>query len=437
MLIFKKKQKRLALAILMGLSIASTSLVANPTNAYAAEQLGYNIPITAEFKDTTIVDTLDALSRLSGIPIVVNGTLTDKVTINSDGQPLSVIINNIAQAFDLSYSERDGMIVISTKENVSNKITKSFKLNYMDLYEAKADITTFIDSDKISVSTIDNSITVTGNASAISNVESLLKTKDVKQKQVTLQVKFVELNKSDETKFGANFVNGHFGELKKGTPWSFVYDAQMVANGTDNTGKTIARPTVSTINGKEATINLADRVPILTTTTSNNDTTTTVDYQDVGVILKVTPRINEDTGYVTMSLNPSVSTITGRVQNNNVSAPQISTRSVTTNLRCKSGQTIILGGLLKKDDIQSISKIPFLGDLPILGKIFQYKDHTNDETELVVMVTPIVEGDENNTLVAHYLNEEKNTASIHNDGTMNHINQTDRRGNDNTKTKRI
>ena len=436
MLNLKKNQKKLALTILLGLSVTTSSLLYNSNNVFAAEHLGDNVPVTAEFKDTTIVDTMDALSRLSGIPIVVNGTLTDKVTINSDGQPLSVIINNIAKAFDLSYSEHDGMIVISTKENESNKITKTFKVNYMDLDEAKADITTFIDSDKISVSPLDNSVTVTGNASAINNVESLLKSKDVKQKQVTLQVKFVELSKSDETKFGANFVNGHFGELKKGTPWSFVYDAQMIANGTDNTGKTIARPTVSTVNGKEATINLADRVPILTTTTSNNDTTTTVDYQDVGVVLKVTPRINEDTGYVTMSLNPSVSTITGRVQNNNVSAPQISTRSVTTNLRCKSGQTIILGGLLKKDDIQSISKIPFLGDLPILGKLFQYKDHTNDETELVVMVTPIIE-DDNSSIVAHYLNKEKNTPNIHNDETIKHMENTDRRGKDVKETKRI
>ena len=436
MLIFKKKQKKIAMTVLLGLSLSASSLIYSSNSAYAAERLGDNVPVTAEFKDTSIVDTMDALSRLSGIPIVINGTLTDKVTLNSDGQPLSVIINNIAKAFDLSYSEHDGMIVISTKDNTSNKLTKTFKVNYMDLDEAKTDIATFVDTDKISVSPIDNSITVTGNPSAINNVEYLLKSKDVKQKQVTLQVKFVELSKTDELKFGANF-NGKFGEFAKDTPWSFVYDAQVLASGSDNTGKTIARPTVSTINGKEATINLADRVPILTTTTSNNNTTTTVEYQDVGVILKVTPRINEDTGYVTMSLNPSVSTITGRVENNNVSAPQISTRSVTTNLRCKSGQTIILGGLLKKDDIQTISKIPFLGDLPLLGKLFQYKDHTNDETELVVMVTPIVEGDENKTLVAHYLDTEKNTPNLNNDKTIDHANKTDRRGEDNTKTKRI
>lgn len=425
--------------IVSGLVFATTltgySLL-SPTNVYAAERLGSDVPITAEFKDTTIVDTLDALSRLSGIPIIVNGTLTDKVTINSNGQPLSTIIGNLAKAFDLSYSENDGMIVIGTKDTDSNKMTRTYKVNYMDLDELKADVTTFVNSDKISVSTVDNSITVTGSDSDIAKTEELINSKDVKQKQVTLQVKFVELSKSDEEKLGVSFANGNFGELKNDTPWSFVYDAQMMANGQDNTGKTIARPTISTMNGKEATINLADKVPILTTTTSNNETTTTVTYQDVGVILKVTPRINEDTGYVTMSLNPMVSTITGRVQNANVSAPQISNREVNTNLRCKSGQTIILGGLLKKDDIQAISKIPVLGDLPILGKLFQYKDHTNDETELVVMVTPIIE-DDNSSIVAHYLNKEKNTPNIHNDETIKHMENTDRRGKDVKETKRI
>ena len=211
----------------------------------------------------------------------------------------------------------------------------------------------------------------------------------------------------------------------------------MNLNGNDDTGKVIARPTVSTINGKEATINLSDRVPYLTTTTSNNDTTTTVTYQDIGVKLIVTPRVSDD-GTVTMTLNPSVSTITSWTSSNNVQAPNIATREVTTNVRCKSGDTIIIGGLLKREDIKSIEKLPFLGNLPILGKLFQYADHKRNDTELVVMVTPVVEGMEDSDAdTSKFLKEESRPQNLHNQDSIDHALHTDRRGEDNKKTGRL
>ena len=436
MRISNAKLKRIIPVMLM----ASAFSFMSPSNeAFANQRIGDDINITAEFKDTSLVDTFDALSRLSDVPIIVNGKLSDTVTMNVNGQKLSSIIDNLVRAFNLSCSEKDGMIIISDKEADSNMNTVTFKLNYLDLEEAKSDMKTFMDESKISTSTVDNTLTVTGNAIQIAKAREIIDQKDVKQDQVSLQVKFVELSKDDQKKFGTKFENTSWLKFTKvkGDAFTGYLEGTVSANGNDNTGKVIARPTVSTLNGKEATINLSDRVPILTTTTSNNNTTTTVEYQDVGVILKTTPRINKDTNEVTLNINASVSTITGRVENANVSAPQISKREVTSDIRCENGETIIIGGLLKQEDINSITNIPLLSKLPILGKLFEFRNHEKKDTELVVMLTPIIQGQEESAFEKKYMKEEKNAQNMNNDKTIDHALHTDRRGQDNRETKRI
>lgn len=436
MQISNAKLKKVIPVILM---TSAFSFITPSNDAFASARVGDDINITAEFKDTSLVDTFDALSRLSDVPIIVNGKLTDTVTMNANGQKLSSIIDNLVRAFNLSCSEKDGMIIISDKEADSNMMTETFKLNYMDFDEVKADLKTFMDESKISTSSVDNSITITGNAIQIAKAKDVIAQKDVQQDQISLQVKFVELSKEDIKKFGTKFENTSWLEFTKvkGDAFTGFLEGNISANGNDNTGKVIARPTVSTLNGKEATINLSDRVPILTTTSSNNETTTTVEYQDVGVILKTTPRINKETNEVTMKLDASVSTITGRVENANVSAPQISQRQVTSEIRCENGETIIIGGLLKQEDINSITNIPLLSKLPILGKLFEFRNHNKKDTELVVMLTPVIQGQESDAYSKKWFSEEKRPQNMQNEETIDHALHTDRRGNDNRETKRI
>ncbi len=411
----------------IAVALAAACLGTNPAfaavNTYA--KLGDNVVITAEFKDTSLTDTLDALSKLSNIPIVINGTLSsNKVTLNANGQTLSTILNNLAQAFSLSYIEQDGMIVVSTKDVMTT--TQTFKLKYLDLEEVRRDLKTFVDDDKVSISAIDNSITISGSAADIARAREIIRLKDVQQKQVTIQAKLIELDSDDIKKLGFNHSWSSIHSTDD-TGWSFKWTTILNADEAESTGKVLARPTVSAMNGKEAKISITDRVPILTTTTSNNDRTTTVEYQEVGVILKTTPRINEETGYVTLELNPSVSTITGYVTNENVNAPKTANREVNTTLRVRSGETIVIGGLLKTDDLMALTKIPILGDLPIFGKLlFQFKNHEKRETELVVMITPIIEGSDE----YRYREHEKRTHTIHDDESMDRVEHLDRRGRD-------
>lgn len=409
--------------LLTGLIAAGIFMTPLSTEAAVSthSQLGHDIPIVAEFKDTSLVDCLDALSKLSGVPIIIHGGLqNEKITLNSDGKPLSSILDNITRAFNLSYIEQNGMIVVSKNDVMTT--TETFKLKYLDLDEVAADLKTFVEDDDVSISKADNSVTISGSAADIARARTLIEAKDVKQKQVTIQARLVELNARDAKKLGLTHAWNDIHTVDSHT-WSFKWTTKLLGEETEGTGKVLARPTVSTINGKEAEISIVDRVPILTTTTSDGDRTTTVEYTEVGVKLKTTPRVNEDTGYVTLDINPSVSTITGYISNENVNAPQTANREVKTSLRVRSGETIIIGGLLKQDDIMSLTKIPILGDLPILGPLlFQYKNHEKVETELVVMLTPYIEG------ASEFRNTEPRNHNIHNDATIERVQDLDRRG---------
>lgn len=145
---------------------------------------------------------------------------------------------------------------------------------------------------------------------------------------------------------------------------------------------------------------MGDKVPVFTSTSDSNDTDSdtslSVEYKEVGVKLEVLPRINElDKETITLVIKPSVSTISQWVESGNNKAPQISERSAETTVRVKNGETILLGGLLKNEEIKSIKQIPFLSKIPILGEIFKSRSIEKKDTEIVIAITPTIVYDEN------------------------------------------
>ena len=117
----------------------------------------------------------------------------------------------------------------------------------------------------------------------------------------------------------------------------------------------------------------------------------TVEYKEVGVKLEVLPRINDfDKETITLVIKPSVSTISQWVESGNNKAPQISERSAETTVRVKNGETILIGGLLKNEEIKSIKQIPILSKIPILGELFKSRSTDKKDTEVVIAITPTI-----------------------------------------------
>jgi type II secretion system protein D len=153
----------------------------------------------------------------------------------------------------------------------------------------------------------------------------------------------------------------------------------------------LSRPQLTTLDGQVAYLNVGQSVPYVTGTvvTSTGLVTNTVSYRDVGVLLQVTPRISPD-GTVLMRVIPEVSSVAPTQINlgNGQLATQFNVQHVETTVSVQDGQTVAIGGLIVKKDQKTENKVPWLGDLPLIGELWRYRTQNKSKTELLVILTP-------------------------------------------------
>jgi general secretion pathway protein D len=166
-------------------------------------------------------------------------------------------------------------------------------------------------------------------------------------------------------------------------------------------GKTeiLSRPSILARNNQQATITLGQSVPLISATRFDNlgNQINSVTYQNVGIILQVTPFITSE-GYVEMIVSPQTSELADSSQwipissgpSGTVSAPVINTRSADTVVVVPDGQPCIIGGLMENQKISTQSKIPILGDIPLIGNAFKRQTKSYSKTELIIFLTPHV-----------------------------------------------
>jgi general secretion pathway protein D len=170
-------------------------------------------------------------------------------------------------------------------------------------------------------------------------------------------------------------------------------DFQVTLHALQTAGKTevLSRPSILARNNQLATIIVGQEIPIITATRLdiNNNPINTISYQDIGIILRVTPFITSD-NLVEMIVSPEISSLTDQTVPiaSNVSAPVISKRSADTVVVTPDGAPVVIGGLMQNQKIESVQKVPLLGDIPWLGNAFKRKTTTNNKTELIMILIP-------------------------------------------------
>ncbi|MCK9614787.1 MAG: hypothetical protein M0R48_04680 [Candidatus Omnitrophica bacterium] len=173
-----------------------------------------------------------------------------------------------------------------------------------------------------------------------------------------------------------------------------TFNMYIQALSTDTTTKILARPKILTLSNETAEINLTtnEAIGINTTTTETGVQTSTTERTETGTKLRVTPQVNKDTGEITLfvevfnrtATNSDLTLTTGAT--GKIKNPE--ERGARTVLRLANGETLLLGGLIKNNSTKTISKVPFLGDIPFIGNMFTYKDDNRSERELLVFMTP-------------------------------------------------
>ena len=394
-----------------------------------------NGKITVQLAGVSFQEALDIITKTKGLQYQTIGNtiiVGTKNNMSAGFGQLHVFHLKFANPDDVVNAAKlalglGGSTESSSTENSTQTTTTSNTNSTTSNNDGK---TTAEISGNLTVDKATNSLLFYGTASEAQKVRAVLDQIDIPYEQVSLEAQVMSINKTDSknlgiewewskapqsyeeytpekinidattgkitsiepaeiTKRASSFNKGttggiiSFGRSPDGLPYEFYYAAKI--NALINNGKAniLSKPKITTINGKEATINIGGEVPIPTLTVSDNTTTTTYEYKETGIILKYTPRVNDD-GYITAKIHTEVSTPT---YDADTKAYRFNKRSADTQVRLKDGETMVIGGLIGSDESKVMSKIPFLGDLPILGRFFSNVNNSKNESEVIIFVT--------------------------------------------------
>lgn len=202
-------------------------------------------------------------------------------------------------------------------------------------------------------------------------------------KDLGFQWSFSNVSVTEQKGNGFNF--GRFSRSAMG------FQATINALETKGAAKLLAEPNISVLDGEKAMILIGSRLNFPQLIGYSNANTPIFDRQEerVGIYMQVSASITAD-GDVTLSLYPQVSTVSGFLNVNGASYPQISTREAQTTLRVKSGETIVMGGLIRDEDLTEIQKVPILSEIPIFGELFKHRKKTKSQSQVIISITPVV-----------------------------------------------
>ncbi len=277
-----------------------------------------------------------------------------------------------------------------------------------------------------------HSIVVMSSEETFSQISQVVSNLDRPKPQVLIKVVFLEVQYDDALDFGVEGsytynptpsvfehspgagvgVDNNFGLAGLGTTGQQIgqtlmptgaglysvlgsdFQATVRAISSAQKVEVLSRPSILVRNNQPATITVGQSVPLVTGVTPGtalSAETSIISYQNVGIILQVTPFISAD-GLVEMIVAPQISSLSSQtVQvSSNVSAPVIDLRSASTVVVTPDGQTVIIGGLMENDKTVIDSKIPILGDIPLLGSLFKHKQNAITKKELMIFLTPHV-----------------------------------------------
>lgn len=415
---------------------APTAKPASGAKAEKSSNLAINAEgnVSLDFRDADIQNVLRILAFKSGVNIVSGPEVTGLVTIKLQNVPWKRALSVIVDTYGFAFEQKDNIITVTTIENMKKRredakllsaqeplTTKTFTLNY-----AKADkIIGSIDKMRTERGSINydertNSIIVRDTAANVELIGEVIAKLDTTTPQVLIEAKVVETTLSDSENMGIDWTvqatatgskrpmllpfDGRNSSLRfipddfPATTTGFTYGTldftafqavlKMLSSRTDT--NVLSNPRLVTLDNQPARINVGSQYPIPKYTYNEEQARLQVsdwEYKDIGVIFEVTPHVN-NAGFVTVDLKPQVTDILDYVTVENTSLPRLSNEEAKTSVMIKDGETLVIAGLIKDRVTEIKKKVPFVGDIPLLGALFKSNSKTVSKTELLIFLTP-------------------------------------------------
>ena len=261
---------------------------------------------------------------------------------------------------------------------------------------------------------------ITAQPNVMNSLEKVIDKLDIRRPQVLVEAIIAEVQDGNGLDLGVQWTGKHGGvqfgstglpisQIKNGTikGASFTglatgffngdFGALMTALSTDGKNDILSTPSVVTLDNKEASFNVGQDVPVLSgsQTTSGDNVFNSVERKTVGTKLKIVPQIN-DGDMIHLKIEQEVSSVDNSATEDASLGPTFNTRTINNEVMVHSGQTVVLGGLMENVTKQSVSKVPLLGDIPLVGQLFRYTSQDASKRNLMVFIHTTVLRDDDN-----------------------------------------
>lgn len=298
------------------------------------------------------------------------------------------------------------------------------KPRYMKAQDLAQVLSAIVPIERLKVHEATEEVLLYGQAKEHYEARKVLEELDKAPKQVRLSAKVIALQSSSLKELGINWswlpftghgkdnTNSHgaihFGHAPNGEPFSFYYQAKLEALESKGKAVLIAKPNMLAMNGEEAHILIGDRIPVVAESYTDGRTTTSVRYEESGIRLTYKPHI-EESGYIDATVRAEISTPTLVSE---LKAYRITTREAKTRVRLKEGEVLVIGGLMDNRQEGVKKKIPILGNIPLLGKLFQSSRKLKEEVEIIILLEAHICKAEENYLEEEHTLREKDKLSM-------------------------
>lgn len=370
-------------------------------------------PITIEFKDAPLRQIFEVLSRTSGLNFVFDKDVKgeQRATVFLRNSSVQEALNLLLLTNQLEQRVLDGNSILiypntaAKLKDYQALMVKTFFLSNVDVKSAANTLKTILRSKDVVVDEKQNLITMRDTPDAVRLAEKILNLHDLAEPEVMLEVTILEVTRTQLLNLGirwpsqlslsplagasGNVTLADLRRLNSSMVGATLSPLTINADEQDGNVNILANPRIRARNRETAKIMIGDRIPNITTTsTATGFVSENIQYVDIGLKLEVQPTVYAD-NEVAIKISLEVSNIVNQVQTKSGSlAYQIGTRNASTLLKLKDGENQVLAGLIRSDDSSTGSRIPGLGDIPLLGRLFGSQKDDATKTEIILSITP-------------------------------------------------
>ena len=401
--------------------------------------------VSIDVSDVPIEVVIRQLAEQVDVDFIKSPNVTGNVTVTLTNVSVEEALQSILDVHGCAYIKGENVVRILSREEMpeisERMVTETFEIIYADVTEVVKALDKF-KSPQGSVSSIQGTshIIVTDTEGKVRDIAKLIEKIDRITPQVLVEVRIYDITSKDNLDLGIDWYanrrtnyNASSGlpladdiTVSKGGDDTYVPSitdpslkasfgagthktadttsgyiqfgilnkhidtlAQLRAEQENVHAKLLANPRIMVLDNETALFDIVTEHPYVERTITGATITETVKFKPVGIKLGVIPHITRD-GMVRMRIQPEFGVVISQVQVSSSNVPVVDTRKVDTIALVENNHAVVLGGLRKKDTTQQINKVPLLGDVPIIGRLFKFEGETTVITELVVFITPTI-----------------------------------------------